>query len=65
MTLGLEPILASRRIWLLVTGEHKSAILYRALKGPVEPDVPASFLQEHPDTVVFADEAAAGMLRAG
>ncbi len=62
LTLGLAQVLASKEIWLLVTEEHKAGILYEALRGPVGPEVPASFLQEHPNTVVFADEAAASLL---
>ncbi len=37
----------------------KAEILHRALTGPVGPDVPASYLQNHPDTTVLADQAAA------
>jgi glucosamine-6-phosphate deaminase len=59
-TMGLAAILASREIWLLATGSHKAGILQRALRGEVGPEVPASFLQRHPHTVVLADEAAAG-----
>ena len=59
VTLGMGPLLASRQIWLLVTGAGKAEILHRALTGPVGPEVPASYLQTHPDTVVLADQAAA------
>ena len=59
LTLGMGSILASREIWLLVTGAHKSEILARALQGPIGPDVPASFLQSHPNVTVLADESAA------
>lgn len=60
VTLGLEAILASREIWLLVTGEHKAGILQQALGGPIGPEVPASYLQDHSNTRVLADRAAAG-----
>lgn len=63
MTLGLRAILASREIWLLVTGEHKAEIMLRALTGPVGPEVPASYLKEHANVTVLADEAAAALLR--
>ena len=65
MTLGLRSILASREIWLLVTGAHKAGILERVLHGPVDPDVPGSFLQNHPNALVLADESAAGSPSAG
>lgn len=62
MTLGMRPILESREIWLLVTGAHKAGILDRFLNGPVGPDVPATFLREHPNATVFADRSAMGEL---
>ena len=63
VTLGLGTILASREIWLLVTGAHKAGILQRAVTGPIGSDVPASYLQTHPNVTVMADEAAASRLR--
>lgn len=59
MTVGLRPILDSQEIWLLVTGSSKAAILERMLNGPIGPDLPASFLRDHPNTVVLADTSAA------
>jgi len=58
VTLGMAPLLASREIWLLVTGAAKAEILHRALAGPIGPEVPASYLQAHPNTAVLADQAA-------
>jgi glucosamine-6-phosphate deaminase len=58
----MKDILQSAEIWLLVTGSHKAEILRRALTGPVSPAVPASFLQEHPNTLVLADDAATALL---
>ena len=60
MTLALRPILDSTEIWLLVTGSNKAEILERMLHAPIGPDLPASFLRTHPNTVVLADESAAG-----
>lgn len=59
MTIGMRQILASREIWLLVTGEHKAGILEQALKGPIGAEVPASYLRSHPNVTVCADESAA------
>jgi glucosamine-6-phosphate deaminase len=58
LTMGMAPILAARRILLVVSGDHKHAILRRTVKGPVGPDVPASWLQRHPRATVVADRAA-------
>ncbi len=63
MTLGLRPILDSREIWLLVTGSNKASILERLMNGPIGPDVPASFLRDHPNVTVLADRSAASGLR--
>jgi glucosamine-6-phosphate deaminase len=60
MTLGMQAILESEEVWLLVVGSHKAGILDRALNGPIGPDLPATYLQEHPNATVFADRAAAG-----
>ena len=62
MTLGMRPILASHEIWLLVAGAHKAEILDRMLNGPIGPGLPASYLRDHPNAVVFADRSAAGSL---
>ncbi len=58
VTVGLDAILAAERVMLVVTGAHKQEILRRALDDPPSPDVPASYLQGHPDATVFADAAA-------
>ena len=62
MTIGLFEILASDEAWLLVSGEHKAQILRRTLIGPVDTDVPASFLRAHNNVIVWVDEAAASQL---
>ncbi len=62
MTLGLQRILASDEIWLLVTGTHKAAILERTINGPIGSDLPATFLRDHPNAIVYADRSAASLL---
>ena len=57
-TMGIGTIMRAKKILLIVSGEEKSSILYKALYGPVTPQVPASILQLHNDVVVVADEAA-------
>jgi glucosamine-6-phosphate deaminase len=59
MTLGIQRIMESDEIWLLVTGGHKAAVLERMLTGPVGAGLPASYLRDHPNAIVLADEAAA------
>ena len=62
VTMGIATILAAREIALLATGEHKAAIVRRAVEGPVDLEVAATFLQRHPNATVYADRAAASAL---
>ena len=59
LTMGIETILAARRILLVATGRSKARALARALDGPVGARCPASFLSLHPALTVLADRAAA------
>jgi glucosamine-6-phosphate deaminase len=65
LTLGMDRILASREIWLVVSGGHKAAILRETLTGPIEAAVPATFLRRHANVTVFADSDAATELGGG
>ena len=58
ITMGIGTILEAREILLLVNGADKAEILAATLRGPVTPDNPASFLQNHPCVTVIADAAA-------
>ncbi|MGL5436358.1 MAG: glucosamine-6-phosphate deaminase [Lachnospiraceae bacterium] len=57
-TMGIGTIMQARKILLIVSGEEKADILYKALYGPITPGVPASILQLHNDVIVVADDAA-------
>ncbi len=59
ITLGIRSIMRARKILLVAKGAAKREIMEKTLYGPVTPDVPASVLQLHPDTVVIMDGAAA------
>lgn len=62
ITMGVATILAAREIAILATGEHKSAIVRRAVEGEVDREVAATFLQQHPATTFYIDRAAAADL---
>lgn len=62
ITMGVATITEARRIFVLAFGEHKGAIVARAVEGDVSPHVPVTFLQEHPDTELVLDEAASSQL---
>ena len=57
-TMGVQSIMRSKAILLLVSGEAKAQILHDVLCGPITPQVPASILQMHENVIVVADEAA-------
>jgi glucosamine-6-phosphate deaminase len=62
ITMGVATILEAREIALLATGEHKAAIVKRAVEGEVDRSVAATYLQQHPAATVYLDEAAAAEL---
>ncbi|MFC0469852.1 glucosamine-6-phosphate deaminase [Halalkalibacter kiskunsagensis] len=61
ITMGIETILRSKQILLLVSGEQKSEALQRLLDGEVSEEFPASVLRNHPNVTIIADAAAVGM----
>jgi glucosamine-6-phosphate deaminase len=62
LTMGVATILEAREIVLIATGEHKAAIVQRAVEGDVSVQVAATFLQRHPRVTVYLDLAAAAEL---
>jgi glucosamine-6-phosphate deaminase len=62
ITVGLGQLLRSKEIWLLACGANKADIVRRALRGPVGTDVPATLLRDHPNCIVWVDDAAAALL---
>jgi len=61
-TVGLKTILSARRVLIMAYGVHKATAVEAMINGPRSAGCPASFLQHHPDTRVFLDEAAAARL---
>ncbi len=57
-TMGIGSIMKAKKILVVVSGEDKSEILEKVVRGPITPQVPASVLQLHRDTTIVADEAA-------
>jgi glucosamine-6-phosphate deaminase len=64
LTMGVGTILEARKVVIMAFGEHKAAIVARAVEGPMTDAIAASFLQQHPDTTFILDEAAAGEVTA-
>ncbi len=59
VTMGVRSILAARKIVLMAWGNHKAAIIRKAVEGFVTEQVPASLLQEHADCTFVLDPGAA------
>src|SRR6478752_6390643 len=57
ITMGVATIMEAREIALVATGEHKAAIIKRAVEGEPDPDVAATYLQQHPNAVFYVDFA--------
>lgn len=61
VTMGMAQLLSARNIVLVVSGKTKRQIVHRALEGPVDAGLPASFLQvADGDVTVVVDRAAWG-----
>lgn len=55
ITLGIADLKEAEHTILLVRGPEKAEILYKALHGPVTPEVPASYLQQQKNLIIVAD----------
>ncbi len=62
ITMGVATIMDAREIALIATGEHKSAVVWRAVEGEPSADVAATYLQQHPNATVCLDRSAAAEL---
>ncbi len=62
ITMGVGTILRARKIVLMAWGENKAEVVAKAVEGPMTEAVSASFLQDHPDSRYFIDEAASHAL---
>lgn len=63
VTLGIKGIMNARKIVLLAFGKGKAQAVYDTVCGKVDPKVPASILQLHPDVTIMLDEDAAAMIK--
>ncbi|MEP1781530.1 glucosamine-6-phosphate deaminase [Reichenbachiella sp.] len=59
ITMGVNSVFKAKRIILMAWGEKKAPIIKQAVEGSVDEEVPATFLQKHPNVEVILDENAA------
>ena len=57
-TMGVGSIMNAKKILLVASGDAKAEIMYEMACGKITPQVPASVLQMHNDTIIVADAAA-------
>ncbi|NLZ39503.1 MAG: glucosamine-6-phosphate deaminase [Firmicutes bacterium] len=62
ITMGIKTIMQAKKILLLANGEGKAHAIKEAVTGEINPGVPASILQLHPDCTFIIDKAAAKYL---
>ena len=56
ITMGMMSIMQAKKVLLVANGANKKEIVEKAFFGPIDPMVPASILQLHPDlTVIFSE----------
>ena len=56
ITMGMMSIMQAKKVLLIANGANKKEIVEKAFFGPIDPMVPASILQLHPDlTVIFSE----------
>lgn len=66
VTLGMRELLAARRIRLYSdTGAWKQTVIRMVLFGEVSPEIPATYVQEHPDCLITVDSLTAACPLAG
>jgi glucosamine-6-phosphate deaminase len=63
LSMGMGTILQADAVVLIAIGERKASCVERALRGPLTPHLPASFLQLHRRLELYLDSAAASALQ--
>lgn len=62
ITMGVSTIMKAKRVLLMALGEGKAGIIARTIEGTISSEVPATFLQKHPNTLFILDNASSSDL---
>ena len=62
ITMGVGTILQAKKIYMMAWGEGKANIVRETIEGAMNTSIPATFLQQHKQTEVILDTAAAAEL---
>ena len=63
ITMGIQTINQARRIVLLAWGHKKAEIIQKTIEGEKTAEIPATYLQNHPNVTVLLDEESSADLR--
>ena len=63
VTMGIQTINQARRIVLLAWGHKKAEIIQKTIEGEKTAEIPATYLQNHPNVTVLLDEESSADLR--
>lgn len=64
ITMGVGTIMKAQRVFLMAWGDGKAGIITKTLEGQVTEQIPATFLQQHPNALVVLDDASSAKLTA-
>lgn len=62
ITLGLSEISQAKKVYLVITGQHKATISAKLFASQVTETLPASILKQHSNAHIYLDAAAASQL---
>jgi glucosamine-6-phosphate deaminase len=62
ITMGVGTIFNAKKIILMAWGEGKAKIIQRTVEGSINPSIPATYLQQHPNVQVVLDKASSNEL---
>ena len=62
ITIGISTMMSAKRIIMMAWGEDKADIVKKVVEDKMNPEYPASFLQNHEDITMYTDDYAATLL---
>ncbi len=64
ITMGIGTVMKAKRIVLLAWGHNKASIIKETIEGEISSEIPATYLQRHPNTTfILNDEASQELTR--
>ncbi|WP_322949754.1 glucosamine-6-phosphate deaminase [Mycoplasmopsis cynos] len=63
ISMGIKSILSAKKIILLADGKNKAKAIYDTIFAKIGPNVPSSYLRNHPDVSLILDNDAAELIK--